>query len=246
MKEDKSMIAMLFAAGLGTRLKPFTDVHPKALAVVNNKTLLQHNIEYLQKFGVKKVVINVHHFADQIVKAIDENKGWGSEIIISDESNEVLETGGGLLKAATFFYGYKNIVLMNVDVLTNLNLDEMIENHISSNALATLAVSKRTTSRYFIFNQQNQLCGWMNATTNEVKGVEHFDEKLHEKLAFSGIHIIQTKMLSLINKTGKFSLVDVYLDLMKTKFIAAYDHSDDLFIDVGKPDSLLTAATMFK
>ena len=246
MKEDKSMIAMLFAAGLGTRLKPFTDVHPKALAVVNNKTLLQHNIEYLQQFGIRKVVVNVHHFADQINAIIKENNGWGSEVLISDETNEVLDTGGGLLKAAPFFCGYENIVLMNVDILTNLNLSKMLAAHKASNALATLAVTKRNTSRYFLFNQQNQLCGWMNATTNEVKGVEHFDEKLHEKLAFSGIHIIQTKMLSLINKTGKFSLVDVYLDLMKTKFIAAYDHSDDLFIDVGKPDSLLTAATMFK
>ena len=246
MKEDKEMIAMLFAAGLGTRLKPFTDKRPKAMTEINGKTLLQHNIEYLQKFGVKKVVINVHHFADQIVKAIDENKGWGSEIIISDESNEVLETGGGLLKAATFFYGYKNIVLMNVDVLTNLNLDEMIENHISSNALATLAVSKRTTSRYFIFNKQNELCGWMNTNTNEKKGVENFDSEKHQQLAFSGIHIIQTKMLSFIKRVGKFSLVDVYLDLMKAHTIKAFDHSNDIFIDVGKPESLAIAAKLFK
>lgn len=246
MKEDKEMIAMLFAAGFGTRLKPFTDKHPKALATVNNKTILQHNIEYLQQFGIKKIVVNVHHFADQIIKIVEQNKGWGSEVIISNETNEILDTGGGLLKAAPFFVGNENIVLMNVDILTNLNLSKMLATHKASNAIATLAVTKRNTSRYFLFNQQNQLCGWMNAATNEVKGVEHFNEKLHEKLAFSGIHIIQTKMLSLINKTGKFSLVDVYLDLMKTNSIAAYDHSDDLFIDVGKPDSLLTAATMFK
>ena len=246
MKEDKSMIAMLFAAGLGTRLKPFTDVHPKALAVVNNKTLLQHNIEYLQQFGIRKVVVNVHHFADQIKAIIKENNGWGSEVLISDETNEVLETGGGLLKAAPFFIGYENIVLMNVDILTNLNLDKMLAAHKASNAIATLAVTKRNTSRYFLFNQQNQLCGWMNAATNEVKGVEHFDAKLHQQLAFSGMHIVQTKLLSLMNKTRKFSLVDVYLELMKINSIVAYDHSDDLFIDVGKPESLLAAATMFK
>ncbi len=246
MKENKKNIAMLFAAGLGTRLKPFTDKHPKALAMVNDKTLLQLNIEYLQQFGIRKVVVNVHHFSDQIKKIVEENNGWGSEVIISDESNEVLETGGGLLKAAPFFQGYENIVLMNVDILTNLHLDEMMSNHSSSKALVTLAVTKRDTSRYFIFNQQNELCGWMNNKTNEIKGVEHFDEPKHQKLAFSGIHIIQQKMLSLIKQTGKFSLVDVYLDLMKTQSIKAFDHRDDLLIDVGKPENLSLAATMFK
>ena len=246
MKEEKKIIAMLFAAGLGTRLKPFTDKHPKALAQVNGKTLLQHNIEYLQQFGIRKVVVNVHHFADQIIKIIEENNGWGSEVLISDESNEVLETGGGLLKAAPFFKEFENIILMNVDILTNLKLDKMMSNHSSSKALVTLAVTKRDTSRYFIFNQQNELCGWMNTKTNEIKGVEYFDETKQKKLAFSGIHIIQQKMLSLIKQTGKFSLVDVYLDLMKTQSIKAFDHSDDLLIDVGKPESLSLAATMFK
>ncbi len=246
MKENKKNIAMLFAAGLGTRLKPFTDKHPKALATVNNKTLLQLNIEYLQQFGIRKVVVNVHHFSDQIKKIVEENNGWGSEVIISDESNEVLETGGGLLKAAPFFQGYENIVLMNVDILTNLHLDEMMINHSTSKALVTLAVTKRDTSRYFIFDLENELCGWMNNKTNEIKGVEHFDEPKHQKLAFSGIHIIQQKMLSLIKQTGKFSLVDVYLDLMKTQSIKAFDHRDDLLIDVGKPENLSLAATMFK
>ncbi len=246
MKEDKKIIAMLFAAGLGTRLKPFTDNHPKALAIVNNKTLLQLNIEYLQKFGIKKVVVNVHHFADQMIQMIKENDGWGSEVMISDETNNVLETGGGLLKAAPFFCDYENIVLMNVDILTNLNLNKMLATHQASNALVTLAVSNRLTNRYFLFDQQNKLCGWMNRATNEVKGAECFDATQHQKLAFSGIHVIQNKLLSLINKTGKFSLVDVYLDLMKTNFIVAYNHSDDLFIDVGKPESLLAAAEMFK
>jgi N-acetyl-alpha-D-muramate 1-phosphate uridylyltransferase len=246
MKENKETIAMLFAAGLGTRLKPFTDKHPKALAVVNSKTLLQLNIEYLQQFGITKVVVNVHHFADQIIKIIQENKGWGSEVMISDETNEVLETGGGLLKAAPFFNGYENVVLMNVDILTNLNLNEMLANHHSTNALATLAVTKRNTSRYFLFNHENNLCGWMNTTTNEVKGIAAFDVNEHQQFAFSGIHIIKTKMLSSINRVGKFSLVDVYLDLMKTNTIKAFNHTGDLIIDVGKPESLELAATLFK
>ena len=113
--------AMLFAAGLGSRLKPWTDYHPKALALVNGKSLLQRNIEYLQQYGVKDVVVNVHHFADQVVNAVKENNGWGSNIIISDETNEVLETGGGLLKAKDLFKKDKPFFTLNADFLTDLN-----------------------------------------------------------------------------------------------------------------------------
>ena len=246
MKEEKEIIAMLFAAGLGTRLKPFTDKHPKALALVHGKTLLQHNIEYLQQFEIRKVVVNVHHFADQIIQVIHENKGWGSKVLISDETQEVLETGGGLKKAAHFFEDYQHVIVMNVDMLTNLDLNKMLSFHISRNALSTLAVTKRNTSRYFLFNAQHELCGWMNKTTKELKGVEQFDENKLQALAFSGIQIIQTKLISLMSRTGKFSLVDVYLDLMKDYTIRAFDHSDDKLIDVGKPESIALAEAMFK
>lgn len=246
MKQEKEMMAMLFAAGLGTRLKPFTDKHPKALAMVNGKTLLQHNIEYLQQFNIRKVVVNVHHFPQQIINIINENKGWGSEVLISDETEEVLETGGGLKKAEHFFKGYENILVMNVDMLTNLDINKMLLFHITKNALATLAVTERNTSRYFLFNTQQKLCGWMNNTTKQVRGVEQFDEAKHQPLAFSGIQIMQSKLISLINQTGKFSLVDVYLDLLKANTILAYNHSKDKLIDVGKPESIAIAETMFK
>jgi NDP-sugar pyrophosphorylase family protein len=238
--------ALLFAAGLGTRLKPFTNEHPKALAQVNGKTLLQHNIEYLQGFGINKVVVNVHHFANQIIDIVKENNGWGSEIIISDETSEVLETGGGLIKAIPLFSNAENIVIMNVDILTDLNIEQMFQQHINTNALATLAVTNRTTSRYFVFNNDNELCGWMNTKTNELKGIENFDEAQHTKLAFSGIHIINKKIFSLIKQQGKFSMVDVYLDLMKTNDIIDFNHSKDKFIDVGKPESIAIAEAMFR
>jgi len=246
MLNNQLNTAMLFAAGLGTRLKPFTNEHPKALAQVNGKTLLQHNIQYLQSFGINRVVVNVHHFANQIIDFVSENKGWGSDIIISDETAEVLETGGGLVKAIPLFGNVENIVVMNVDILTNLNFDQMFQQHISTNALATLAVTSRTTSRYFIFNNSNKLCGWMNTKTNEIKGVEKFNAAIHQQMAFSGIHIINKKVFSLIKQQGKFSMVDVYLDLMKANDIIAFNHSKDKFIDVGKPESIAVAEKMFK
>ena len=151
------MKAMLFAAGLGTRLKPWTDHHPKALALVNGKSLLQRNIEYLQQFGINEVIVNVHHFADQIIDAITQNEGWGSRITISDETDAVLETGGGLKKAAWYFEAEKDFVVMNVDILTDMRLDDMIRRHEAEQPLATLAVSDRTTSRYFLFDAASKV-----------------------------------------------------------------------------------------
>jgi MurNAc alpha-1-phosphate uridylyltransferase len=235
------MKAMILAAGLGTRLKPFTDNHPKALAVVNNKTLLQRNIEYLQSFGITEVVVNVHHFADQIISAAEKNKGWGSRVFISDETNEVLETGGGLKKAADFFKNEKEpFVLMNADILTDLDLEKMKADHDTNKPLATLAVRERTTSRYLLFDETNTLCGWLNEKTGEQKGAPG------TKKAFSGIHIISPEIFPLITEEGKFSMIDLYLRLAKDHSIKGFDHSETKFTDVGKPESVLLAETLFK
>lgn len=236
--------AMILAAGLGTRLKPWTDHHPKALAIVNGKSLLQRNVEYLQHHGIKDVIINVHHFADQVIRAIEHNNGWGSNLSISDEQAEVLETGGGLKKAAPYFKGSKNFILMNVDVLTDLPLTSMIDYHLRNKPLATLATTSRKTSRYFLFNETNQLSGWTNVEKVETKisrPAAHY-----EKRAFSGIHIINSHMLSLIHQQGKFSMVDVYLALSSTENILSFDHSQSHFIDVGKPESIAKAEALFK
>ncbi len=237
------MKAMILAAGLGTRLKPFTDKHPKALAIVNGKTLLQRNVEYLQSYGVKDVVVNVHHFAAQIINKIEKNIGWGSNISISDETNEVLETGGGLLKAKPFLKDSDNFVLMNVDILTDLNLNAIIQQQQNAESLATLAVTERSTSRYFLFNNENELCGWRNVNTGEEKISKESIE--YNQKAFSGIHIISNKIFDKITHTGKFSMVDVYLSLAKDNNIKCFDHSDSKFIDVGKPESIAKAEGLF-
>lgn len=238
------MKAMILAAGLGTRLKPFTDNHPKALARVNGKTLLQRNIEYLAQFGIIEIIINVHHFANQIIDIVNANNGFGSKISISDETREVLETGGGLKKASWYFEKENEpFVVMNVDILTDMNLAEMIKQHKKEKPLATLAVTTRFTSRYFLFDELNHLCGWKNTKTNEQK-ISRESEERNPK-AFSGIHVISPEIFSLIKMKGKFSMVDVYLELSKSHFISAFDHSNSKFIDVGKPESILKAEKLF-
>jgi MurNAc alpha-1-phosphate uridylyltransferase len=236
--------AMIFAAGLGSRLKPWTDNHPKALAEVNGKSLLQRNIEYLQHYGIKDVVVNVHHFAEQVIDALQSNNGWGSKVTISSEVDEVLETGGGLLKASTMLSGEQPIVLMNVDILTDLNLDALIGYHQEKKPLATLVTSDRKTSRYFLFDEGNNLCGWKNIHSGEVKSAQLLKGDEIQK-AFSGIHVIEPRIFSLIKQTGKFSIVDVYLDLMSRETIKSFDNSGNSFIDVGKPESIEKAEIMF-
>lgn len=238
------MKAMLLAAGLGTRLKPFTDFHPKALALVNGKTLLQRNIEYLKGFGVDGIIINVHHFAEQIIQFLDAHHSFGIDIQISDERDVVLETGGGLLKAKEFFEKEKTpFVLMNSDILTQLSLSDMLRFHKEHHPLATLAVSKRSSSRHFLFNEQQQLCGWENTQTNEAIYCRH-DNPLHA-MAFSGIHIIEPQLFSFITHQGKFSMVDVYLDIATQQIILGYDHTGIALIDAGKPESIVAAEKLF-
>lgn len=237
------MKAMILAAGLGTRFKPWTDRHPKALAVINGKSLLQRNIEYLQGAGIFEVVVNVHHFADQIEDAIAENKGWGSKIIVSDERDIVLETGGGLMKASRWLKG-DAFVLMNVDILTGLDLLKMIVAHRKLMPLATVATTNRSTSRYFVFDHLDDLCGWVNVKTGEEKIVRvAADRKLK---AFSGIHVIDPRLFSLVKMEGKFSMVDIYLSLAAGEVIKSFDHSDTSFIDVGKPEAVAEAERMFR
>lgn len=233
---------MIFAAGLGTRFKPWTDQHPKALAIVNGKSLLQRNIEYLQQAGIYNVVVNVHHFADQIISALRDNNGWGSTINISDETDAVLETGGGLKKAAPLFDNGP-ILIINVDILTDLDLGAMIRFHDKEAPLATLAITNRVTSRYFLFDEDNTLCGWQNTKTGEEKISRQAAPMIPK--AFSGVHIISPELLPLITREGKFSMVDVYLDLARQHTIKGYDHSYSRFIDVGKPESVAQAESMF-
>lgn len=234
------MKAMLFAAGLGTRLKPFTENHPKALALVNEKTLLERNILYLKSFGIIEIIINIHHFGNQIISFLKENNNFGCNIQISDESNEVLETGGGLLKAQNFFTD-ENFLVMNVDILTKLNINNFIKFHQHKNALISLAVSERESTRKLLFDKEMQLCGWKNFKTSEEIIAK---PNIYKSLAFSGIHIISPDIFSLIEERGKFSIMQVYMRLMCTQAIFGYEHSETI-IDVGKPESIEKAEKIF-
>jgi len=235
--------AMIFAAGLGTRFKPWTNEHPKALALVNKKSLLQRNIEYLQKFGIKDVIVNVHHFAGQIIDAIRQNNGWGSDIVISDETSEVLETGGGLVKAKDLFKQGGRFITCNVDILTDLDLDKLVAFHEKHKPLISFAVTQRKTSRYFLFDENDRLCGWRNIKTGEERIVIP-KPGLIEK-AYSCVVVFEPEVFSLIPFHGKFSLVEVYLKLAADHLILGYDHTGDRFVDVGKPESIALAGSLF-
>lgn len=237
------MKAMIFAAGLGTRFKPFTDKHPKALAMVNKKSLLQRNIEYLQQYGITDVVVNVHHFADQLKEAIEVNKGWGSNVIISDESNEVLETGGGLLKARPLLEGKEPFITLNADILTELNITKLLDYHQQNKALISFGITNRKTSRYFLFDEDQRLCGWRNVNTGEEK-ISIPGKQLHQ-MAYSCVVVFEPAIFDLIPQRGKFSLTETYLSLASSQLILGYDHTGDRLVDVGKPESVAIAETMF-
>ena len=248
------MQAIIFSAGLGTRFKPWTDKHPKALAIVNGKSLLQRNIEYLQQQGIKDVIINVHHFAEQIENAIVENDGWGSNILVSDERDELLETGGGLLKAKDLFAPGERFITCNVDILTDLDISKLLTFHQGNNALISFGVTDRKTSRYLLLDENNRLCGWRNTKTGEEKisippspqSGEGSGVKLEK--AYSCVVVFKYDIFRLMeenNFTGKFSLIDVYLKLSADHLILGYDHSGDQFVDVGKPESVAVAESLF-
>ena len=234
--------AMILSAGLGTRFKPWTDHHPKALAVVNGKSLLQRNIEYLQQFGIRNVVVNVHHFAEQIISAIEKNNGWGSNVSISDEKEEVLETGGGVLKAKPLLKG-KRFITLNVDILTDTDLGRMMDFHLQQRALITLATTERKTSRYLLFNGDNRLCGWRNTSTGDER-ISFPSDVLIQK-AFSGMTIMEPSVFDLIAFEGKFSLIDVFLSLAAKHTIVGFDHSGGKLVDVGRTESVEVASALF-
>jgi len=235
--------ALIFAAGKGTRLKPFTDSHPKALALVNDVPLLERNIKYLQSFGVTEFVINVHHFGEQIVEFLEKNNHFGAKIDISNEKDELLETGGGLLFAQKYLENEENFLIMNADILTDLNIHELVKFHETHLPLATLAVSDRNSSRKLFFNSEMVLKGWMNKNSGETKMAE-FKNNFKE-LAFSGIHCINSSFFDKIKRRGKFSIMEEFLDLMFENNILGFQHEARL-IDVGRPESVIEAEKYFK
>ncbi len=230
------MKAMIFAAGLGTRLYPLTSERPKALVEIAGKTLLERAIEKLKQYGVRDIIINIHAFGEQIIHFVEEHhRQWDINIRISDERTGLLDTGGGLLKTAGFWNPGEDFIVYNVDVISNIDLDKMLAFHKKHGALATLAVRKRKSSRYLLFDGNSQLQGWENTKTKEQ--ILLSDKALHP-FAFSGIHIIHPRFFSNVQKTGAFPIIPVYLELAKKERIAGFDHSDTIWADMGKMSEL--------
>lgn len=231
---------MIFAAGLGTRLKPLTDNMPKALVSISGKPLLQHIIEKLKTSGFDEIIINVHHFAEQIIDFVRANKDFGVQIEFSDERSTLLDTGGGIKKAAHFFDDGNPFLIHNVDILSDMNLRKLYASHQKSGALATLLVSERKTSRYLLFDDENRLRGWINKQTGEVKSpFPYFNPSKCRELAFSGIHVLSPAILHYMDDfPDKFSIIDFYLSACHQVNIQAYVPAGISLLDVGKIDSL--------
>lgn len=236
---------MIFAAGLGTRMRPLTYKRPKALIEVAGKPLLEHVIHRLKEYGFDEIVVNVHHFADLIIDFLKQNDNFGLNIQISDESGKLLDTGGGLKKAIPLLAGREPILLHNVDVLSTIDLSAMMMAHRSSGSLATLAVSQRDTSRYLLFNGENRMAGWENTNIGEIRGSIR-DSENYETLAFSGIHVIDPGIFKLMPDKDVFSIIDLYLQICPKYPIRAFRHNPNQFLDIGKPEQLTKAKDFLK
>lgn len=236
---------MIVAAGLGTRLKPLTDSIPKALVPVAGKPLLEHVINKLVDAGVTELVINVHHFPEQIIQFVKNHHHFGVKIHFSDETDQLLETGGGIRKARQWLEG-EPFLVHNVDILSNLDIAALVAQHQRTQPLATLVVSKRETFRYFLFDDDNRLQGWTNLKTGEVKPANLRRPDLYRKLAFSGIQVLSPAIFKLMESWPEcFSITDFYLENLKAHTILGFTQENYQMIDVGKPGSVEAAGLMF-
>lgn len=238
------MRAMVLAAGLGTRLRPITDYRPKALVEIAGRTLLEITLARLRDFGVREVIVNVHHFADMVVDYLKANSNFGMRIEISRE-DVLLDTGGGLKKAAWFFLEdpertEEPFILHNVDVISTIDLGRMVQCHSETEALATLAVQERETSRYLLFDEQLQLCGRQASRQPMAEMVRSSHHPL--ALAFSGIHVVSPQLLKMMTEEGAFSIIDTYLRLAgKGEGIMAFRADEFYWRDLGTRESLRQA-----
>lgn len=250
------MKAMIFAAGLGTRLKPFTLTHPKALVPVEGKPMLQRVIENVAAAGIVDIVVNVHHFADQIVDFIRSNDGFGLDIKISRETDCLLDTGGGLLKARSLLAGDnpdEPILLHNADILTDVPLDEMLACHRQTGADATLLCGRRKSSRTLYFKKSdNALAGWENLSSGERKPAGFSPDEEHDPSPFGGVHIVNPSLFGLLeeyvgDEVRPFSIVPFYLENLSTLDIRRYMLPEGRYwFDVGSSDKLVAAETYLK
>jgi len=234
------MKAMILAAGLGTRLKPLTDHTPKALLQAGPYTLLEFAVLKLVGAGFSDLIVNVHHHADKVIKYLADHKNFGCNISISDERDQLLDTGGGIRKASWFFSDGSPFLVYNVDIVTDLDLAALYRFHTGSMNLATLVVRRRKTSRYLLFDEFMKLKAWENVSTGEKRIVQMTSEPLNP-YAFSGIHVISPEIFGLMEAQDRFSIIDTYLRVAATHPVGGYPDESLLWADAGKPDSLAEA-----
>jgi NDP-sugar pyrophosphorylase family protein len=238
-----TMNAMIFAAGLGTRLRPYTNDRPKALVEVNGKPLIEWAIRRLLYCGFNNIVINVHHFADQLTDFLKKNKGFGARIAISDERDLLLDTGGAIKKAQSLL-GDEPFLIYNTDILSDYPLDELYQDHLNSKALASLLVRQRQSSRYLLFDESMQLCGWKNVKTGAEKIAR--EALLTHPFAFSGIHVVSPAIFELFPETAVFSIIDVYLKAAESLLLRGVEDERGIWLDVGKIPALAKAEQLVR
>ena len=248
---------MIFAAGLGTRLKPLTDTMPKALVPLAGKTLLQWQIEKLKAAGITDIVVNVHHFADKIIDYLRENNYFGCNIQVSDERDMLLETGGGLRKAKSLLTGFRlpasecpkdPILICNVDILSNIDIPTLLKAY-NPDEMGVVVVYPRDTQRYLLFDDSSRLCGWTNIATGEVRGPvadNQYPIANTRKLAFSGMQVLNPRIFEVMDKVvtekgEKFSLIDLYLSIAEKEILRAFIPENYRMMDVGKINQLSEA-----
>jgi|FLOH01.1.fsa_nt_gi N-acetyl-alpha-D-muramate 1-phosphate uridylyltransferase len=234
------MKAIILAAGLGTRLKKITQDMPKALVEVNGKTMLEIAILNLKNQGFNHFLINIHHEGKSIIDFLASKNNFGVNIIISDEREQLLDTGGAILKAKEFIAGNEPVLVHNVDVISDVNISKLFNYHKNNNAVATLCVRKRETQRFLLFNNSNNLIGWTNLRNKEFKWVNKSYSEYYS-YAFSGIYVISPKFVDLIKQTGKFSIIDSWLEIANTNIINAYVDTANQWHDLGTIEKIIIA-----
>ncbi len=228
------MNAMIFAAGLGSRLRPLTDNKPKALVEIQGKTMLELALRKMERSGITKVVVNIHHHREQMLRFLNNFHSENMEILISDEKKHLLDTGGGLLKARPLFNANEPVLLYNVDIITNAKLSDFINDHQKEKPLVSLMVKKRPTSRHLLFDNDMQLVGWQNNQTGEK--IICRPSQAFNPFGFQGIHIVSPQIFDLIHQKGAFPIMSTYLHLAKNHIFRGIESKNDIWFDIGTPE----------
>ena len=239
------MKAFILAAGLGSRLGELSKNKPKALIKINDKVLLGILITHLKHHGFNEFLINVHHHGQMVIDYLNENNHFGVQIYISDERDELLDTGGAIIKARDFLVGNAPILIHNVDIISEVDFTELLNYHLNNQSLASLCVRKRSSDRALIFNNKMELKGWMNKKTNKYKWAGS-PLTNYSSFAFSGIYFVDPEFINKIKLTGKFSIIDAWLSIAGSNKIKAYLDSSENWFDLGTPEKIKLAESYLK